>query len=504
MVEQFVRPLVQVQPFRFSFIRELYRGRKWRVPTKFAVALFLGLTTAYCIRKMLLLPILPLTTPDSEGYLSFADFRPPGYPIFLWIHCAIFGGLAYLPQIQCGLFFASIVLLALSIARLTRNILSAFLIAGFGAYFAPAFDPGSVMSDCMYASVIATATATFVLAVSSERLGLIALAALLFALAAVTRTIGYSAILVLVLSLIVLIFTKKIHAGAAVALAGGPIALVFISACAITYMQTSHFRISSYGGMSLLGKGLMVAVPLPVSNSFSSLNWVPDETKPARLELDRAPSLHIEMLLLVQYYDYLRYDKMAEEFDRRWPEWSNTHEGYDRAKLALELSKEYITANPLAYTKLALLDYLGLWSMPRSLTAREHGSLRRIWEEMDVAYLTSFAKTDRGQSNYRAVIPAPEISALQVWVRRAVSGSFALASVLAPIILLMRRSRVTPSIVASLVLLGLNVHFAYVVTAMVEAGSDRYIFPTWPLMVAALTLLPNLIFSASDEVSSRA
>src|SRR5271169_730595 len=121
MVEQFVRPLVQVQPFRFSFIRELYRGRKWRVPTKFAVALFLGLITAYCIRKMLLLPILPLTTPDSEGYLSFADFRPPGYPIFLWIHCAIFGGLAYLPQIQCGLFFASIVLLALSIARLTRN-----------------------------------------------------------------------------------------------------------------------------------------------------------------------------------------------------------------------------------------------------------------------------------------------------------------------------------------------------------------------------------------------
>jgi hypothetical protein len=121
---------------------------------------------------------------------------------------------------------------------------------------------------------------------------------------------------------------------------------------------------------------------------------------------------------------------------------------------------------------------------------------------MDVAFLTSFAKTDPGNDYYK-VVPQAYISDVQVWVFRTISLSFGLASALVPIMLLTRRSRIAPSLISSLVLLGLSVHFSYVATAMVEGASDRFIFPTWPLMVAALTLLPYLMAPSSVDHSDR-
>jgi hypothetical protein len=468
---------------------------------------------------MLLLPIYPVNSPDSVVYLMFADYRPPGYPIFLYVYRAIFGGLSYLPQVQFGLFFTSVTLLALSVACLTKNILNAVLIVVVGGYFAPDFWPEGVMSDPLYGSLLTTAAASFIFSVSIKRPKLVWSAALLFALAAVTRTIGYTAISAVAVSFSVLVFFRKLPARLAALLAGLPFALVMITACTITYAQTDHFRIGSYGGMSLLGKGLMIATPLPSDSPLSSLNWIPEETKPAQLEVARAPSLYFKMMLLRQYYEYLRWNKMlgefnrgyyeylrwnkmVGEFNRRWAIWASAGAGSEQSQLALKLSAQYIASNPLGYAKLVSLDYLALWSMPGFLTKREHDSLQRVWETMNVSFLTSFAKTDSGQNNYRAVVPQAYVSALQVWVCRTVSGLFALASVLVPILMLMYRNRLRPSTTASLVLLGLNVHFAYVATAMVEAGLERYVFPTWPLMVAALAISPYAIFSPNRDPRS--
>ena len=80
----------------------------------------------------------------------------------------------------------------------------------------------------------------------------------------------------------------------------------------------------------------MIATPLPPNHPLNSLNWIPEETKPAQLELERAPSLHFKTLELQQYYEYLRWDKMLIEFDRRWPSWSQTRSVYDQGQLALE------------------------------------------------------------------------------------------------------------------------------------------------------------------------
>jgi hypothetical protein len=77
--------------------------------------------------------------------------------------------------------------------------------------------------------------------------------------------------------------------------------LVLGAACVITYAQTGHFRIGSYGGMLLISKGLMVASPLPPENSMSALNWVADETKPAQVALSGTSSIPLKVLMVSQY-----------------------------------------------------------------------------------------------------------------------------------------------------------------------------------------------------------
>jgi hypothetical protein len=477
----------------------LHFNRNWLLPTRPLVVLFVGMAVAYSIRTMLWLPIIPNISPDSASYLSFADYRPPGYPVFLYAYRQIFGGLTYLPQVQFGLFFASVVLLALSLAGLTNNISSAFLVVLIGGYFVPEFPHASVLSDSLYGSFVVTGAACFVFFVSTKRQGLVCLVALFFALAIITRTIGYATIPPLVLSLVVLVVFGQQHARVIV-LAGVSIGIVLFGACAISYAKTGYFRLGSYGGMSLLGKGLMIAAPLPPNHPFSSLNWIPEEIEAAQLELRHAPSLHLEILMLDEYYEYLRWDKMLSEFERRWPAWSQTTEDYDKGQLALELSKQYIANNPVGYAKLVLLDYLALWTMPRLITKSEEASLQRIWDGMnDVAFLTSFAKTEQGKDNYRKVVPQAHSSEVRVWVFRAVSFSFALASALVPIMLLLCRYRIAPAVLAALVLLGLNVHFAYATTAIVEGGLIRYLFPTWPLMAGALVFLPYLTIPSRRE-----
>jgi hypothetical protein len=160
---------------------ELGRLRNWLVPTRPKVTLFIVLVWADCTRKALSLPVLPAIVGigDAESYLSFADYRPPGYPSLLYIYQTMFDGLTYLPQVQVVLFYTSVLLLALSVASLTQNILSAFLIAGFGGVrMVPDFDPASVMSDCLYGSLVVTGAACFLFSVSTKHQRLVWFAAL--------------------------------------------------------------------------------------------------------------------------------------------------------------------------------------------------------------------------------------------------------------------------------------------------------------------------------------
>jgi hypothetical protein len=90
------------------------------------------------------------------------------------------------------------------------------------------------------------------------------------------------------------------------------------------------------------------------------------------------------------------------------------------------------------------------------------------------------------------VVARPQ-SATRVWLFRVVNGSFLLVSLLVPIVLLIQSYPVSPTASACFILVGLLVHMTYLATALVEAGLERYIFPTWPIMIAALVLLPRVV-----------
>jgi hypothetical protein len=199
------------------------------------------------------------------------------------------------------------------------------------------------------------------------------------------------------------------------------------------------------------------------------------------------------MLMERQYYEYLRWYKILPEFDYRWLAWRQSNSLYDRQKLAFALSKEYIANDIEGYAKLVLLDYASLWIMPHVLTTSEQLALQRKWEQLgEVAFLKSFERTADRSSDYYAVVPHPQ-SATRVWLFRLVSGSFLLVSLLMPIVLLIQPYPVSRTVTVCFILIGLIVHTTYLATALVEAGLERYVFPTWPVMIVALVLLPRLV-----------
>jgi hypothetical protein len=488
---------------RDSVFFEGLHMKKWLAPNKPVLVLFAMSVGGIYIHKALLLLIAPMMNPDSDGYITFADYRPPGYPIFLYIHRLVFGGFNFLPHVQTGLFFVSVALLSLSVAHITRHISTAVVVFLLGACFAPGLDfiNQSVWSDSLYASLLALGAASFIFSVSANRPTLFWLPSFFFALAATTKTIGYTLIIAFGLSIIALLYLHQ-QRTRTILLTVVPTLLVLGAACMVTYAQTGHFRIASYGGMSLLGKGLMVASPLPPERPMSVLNWVADETKPAQVAVRGTPSIPLKMLMVRQYYEYLRWNKIVAEFDDRWPAWTQSNSLYDRQKLAFELSREYIANNIEEYAKLVLFDYFSLWTMPRFLTTSEHSSLQLKWEQLgEVAFLTSFDSAASKSSDYRVVVPQPQ-SAIRVWLFRLVSGSFLLVSALVPIILLKRPHNVSPIALACFILMGLIVHLTYIATALVEAGLERYIFPTWPVIIAALALSPMLLKIPSHLTAS--
>ena len=477
-----------------SNLSSALRITKFLAPNKPAVTLFMMLVGGIYLHKARLLLITPMVNPDLEGYVTFADYRPPGYQVFLSIHRLIFGGFNFLPHVQTGLFFISVALLGLSVTHITKRISSAFVIFLLGACLAPGLDfiNQGLWSDSLYASLLALGAASFIFSVSANSPNLLWLPSSFFALAATTRTIGYAPLIALGLSVIALFLLHR-HRIRTILLAVLPTFLVLGAACMVTYAQTGHFGIGSEGGIGLLGKGLMVASPLPPDRPMSDLNWVAHETKPAQIALRDTSSVLLKMLMVRQYYEYLRWNKILDEFDHRWPAWAQSNSEYDKQKLAFELSREYIANNFEEYAKLVLLDYASLWTMPRFLTTSEQLSLQRKLEQRgELAFLTSFEGTVDKSNDFRAVIPQPQ-SSYRVWLFRLVSWSFLLASALVPIVLLMQPYSVSPTALVCLTLMGLIVHTTYIATVLVEGGWERYVFPTWPVMIVALALLPRLL-----------
>ena len=432
---------------------------------------------------------MPWIAGDAFSYLEFSDIRPHGYPLMLEVFQKITGGLRYLPHVQLGLYYASLAALALAVALRVGSVVAAIPVFLLGQA-APELPFSGVMSDAIFASLLAFGAASFFLYQNRGQILWVGAASLLVGAAATCRTIGYVPLACLwvfaLFAIAALPSNQRRGLGVKIALFAIVPALLALSIAAASNLhRNGDFRIGSWGGVSLLGKGLVLASPLPPANPMSRFNPLAEVTSRARATLDEIENPVLAMLVTRQYYEYLRWFiawKMIPDLDPKW----RTSTGVEIEKTARDLALAYIRQDPAGYTKLSLNDYGSLWLVPRVLTRREVISLKDDYSRIrDVVFLREFAKTPEGKVEYYSVIPSPT-PRMKVYVIRVGSFMFLALSAGMMMFLIWTRFRVASQI-ADLIFVSVVIHLSYVAIALSDAGFERYVSATWPLLSAAIS-----------------
>jgi hypothetical protein len=434
------------------------------------------------------LPVDPMLVTDSASYLTFSPVRPHGYPLFLAAYREFAPNLAYLPAAQGVLAVASVTFLSVAVGWRLASFPAALVVFALLWWH---FDPSAayqLMSEALYAPALTGGAASFVLYAMRKRPGWLVLAGTCVGLAMVSRSIGYALVPALLLGVLVAEGLGVRTALRRLAISLVPVALLGGAAAASNFVQNGSFAIGSTGGVSLLGKALVLARPLP-DGRFAEVAWLARPAEQVREALDRTPDLMLRALLARQYYEYLRWELAWPRFLETWPEWSRAGVA-ERARLASSLAWAQLRADPLGYARLAATDYLALWAMPRHLTDAEHERMVNVLESLgELVFLSDFRRTEEGALEYYQIVPPPRAAAA-VWGGRALAALFWAVSL--PTLFLLAKPRLARC-VPDLVFLVAAVHVSYAVTALNEAAIERYVAATWPPLVAACVLGPTLL-----------
>ncbi|MGY8662687.1 hypothetical protein Q3C01_09995 [Bradyrhizobium sp. UFLA05-109] len=447
------------------------------------------------------LPREPSMGNDSAGYLAGADYRPHGYTLFLDAYRAIVGDLSYLPHFQLLLLFLSHFLLALVIGWRARSVVAAWIVLGAASLARPFSNVVQVMSDPLYEASLISGIALLIMYGARNRLLFLVGSASLLGLACITRTIGLAIVPAVVVFLLIQLKRVGFSSTRRVFLAFVlPVAFCAVVAASSNELRNGQFRIGSWGGMSLLGRGLVVAKP--VQPSDESTAWIAEEVAPVRQALDRIHDPILKMLVVRQYYECLRWFVFWQEFDEKLPGWEPASD-YQKGKLAGALAGSFIKNDPWEYLSLSALDYTALWLMPRILTPSEQESLEASYRSLGpLPYLSAFERSEMGADEYFHVIPEPR-AAVKVWIVRCFSISFLLGNALMLVMLCRNprrwmRAKGGPE---ALLMAGC-VHLSYLATATVESGLERYIAPTWPLLLATTACVIAAISPQANRVTA--
>jgi hypothetical protein len=448
------------------------------------------------------LPIEPVLASDSASYLDFSPVRPHGYSLFLAGYRWIWGNFAYLPATQAAIYIASIAFLSIAVGRRLNS-----LPAGIGlflllyAYLVPG-DIWSVVSEPLYAGAATAACAALVFYMIRSSPAVLIAASALLGIAIVCRTIGYALVPAFLLSIVWHSRPRGESLVRTCVLAVLPIGIISGVAATSNLLHNGSFSIGSWGGVSLLGKGLVLARPLPASDRLAQLNWTSDVARPVREALAQIHNPILETLVVRQYYEYLRWWIAWPAFERTWRAWRIGDET-ERERLARHLATAYVLEDVPEYLRLVGLDYLSLWTLPRYLTASEQ---HRLQVELAAAgplpLLTTFAETREGEQEYYQIIPAAK-DALFVYGTRAIVAAF-WAITIVTAWLLMRHCRFVVRGLTDLLFMVIALHSVYISTALVEAGLERYTWPTWPMLVAAPLMGAGLVVRAKTQLDSKA
>jgi hypothetical protein len=195
----------------------------------------------------------------------------------------------------------------------------------------------------------------------------LASAAILFALAATTRTTGAAFLL---LAPMMAFFDRRLSWRARLTRSGLSIvamALVLLTAMAGNWARNGRFEIGSFGGVSLLGKGLILIEPadlrnLPKGASFAAAATLAPAVQ-ARASIADAPDLASAMRAQMQSTEDLRFAVFFPAAAKTWTEFAAA-DWRERAVVSSHVALLLIAAHPHSYARLWLRDWTGLLLYP--------------------------------------------------------------------------------------------------------------------------------------------
>jgi hypothetical protein len=441
------------------------------------------------------LPRIPLPTPDTQSYLEFAVTRPHGYSWFLAAYRLIFEDFAYLAHVQLGLFVLAVFFLGYAVGRRSSTVVLPLIMQVLIFLGIDTTEFPYLMSDLVYAAALIAGVACFMLYVAGDRPISLVLGSVLFGLAVTFRSIGPALLLGLFIAVVAHCISRERRFVPTFLLGVLPATIILGGAIMSQYAINGRLVIGSASGWHVLGKLPLLSKPASANTRFGLLNDIIEDMAPARRQLAQLNPL-VEALAARQYYEYLRWHVIVPELDRVWTDWRNGDD-HERGLLAVELAKVYIAENPLGLLRRTGIELLGLWTMPRWLSPGERSAALKHLESVgELPFLGEFSRTPEGQYEFYRIIPSESAPPVKLAVFRfAVVGFWLLT--LGLIAAILRQPRRTACLMPDIILIVVAVHAIYAGTALMEGVHERYVMPTWPLLVSGPMLALGLLWRSA-------
>lgn len=444
------------------------------------------------------LPSAAWLASDSPSYIEFSPVRPHGYPAFLAIYRRLFDDFAYLPAVQLGCYIAAVWLLATAVAWRTRSVGLAAIALLVTLWLTDTTGFPYVLSDSLYAALLIAGVACFILYAETGRGGALLAASIGIGAGLTFRAIGLALLPGFLIAAFLPLRGRRRSPLMTAALALLPVIALYAAAAASQLAHNGRFALGSWGGMDILGKLPLLSHPVSAGSPEAHLNDIIAAMQPARTQLARLDPL-LEALAARQYYEHLRWDIVRPALEENWPAWHDADE-YGHGQLAAHLATAYAAEDPLGFVRRTAIDLLGLWVMPRWLTEREHDAMQAALDGVGgLPSLGMPASPDDAALDYYKTVPDP-IAPERVIAFRLVVIGFWMFSLGYAALLVARPSLKVWQAAPDLLLVLLAVHAVYLGTAMMEGVHERYIMPTFPLLVAAPLLALGLVLRARQPL----
>jgi hypothetical protein len=184
-----------------------------------------------------------------------------------------------------------------------------------------------------------------------------------FALAAATRTIGGP---LLLLPPLTAVLDRRLGWRSALLRATKviiPIVGVMGIAAAGNYAKNGRFEIGSWGGIALLGKGLLLVQPSDLPGLPSPVAAVVPAASDHRRAVDAMPDLAARLRAQMQSYEDLRFHTFLQVANASWPAWIAA-DWRERGELVKPIAARIISHHPGEYALLLLGDVASLIVYP--------------------------------------------------------------------------------------------------------------------------------------------